>query len=65
MAGEGLQGEGGDEFAGGACHDGVDLVAGFCELGGEVCGFVGGDGGGDAEDDFHGWCVSGAWRRLF
>lgn len=54
MAGEGLEGEGSDEFAGGSGHDGVNLVAELDELGGEFGGFVGGDGSGDAEDDFHG-----------
>ncbi len=43
VAGERLQSQWRDEFAGATGHEAMDFVASFDELRGEVCGFVGGD----------------------
>lgn len=54
IAGKRLEGEWCDELGGGAGHHSVHRMAGLREAGSEFCGFVGGDGTGDAEDDVHG-----------
>ena len=48
IAGENLQGQGGDELGGGLGHHAMNDVAFFDQLGGEVGGLVSSDGAGDA-----------------
>ena len=48
LAGEDLEGEGGDELGGGPGEDAMDFMAELGELTGEVCGFVGRNGPCDA-----------------
>lgn len=53
IAGEGLEGEWGDELASGLGHDRVHIMPGFDKLRCKIGSFVSSDGAGDAEDDFH------------